>query len=138
MKQTIKDILDLNTINIILGQAKALSFFFKMYELDEENKAITNELVVLPYGTYHHSNYEYHFKGMCAECLNPIIVTQSKEFLNSCINASPDPLKVVSYDFNIVQLSYDEATQMFETKVFTKTQAQKMLKENPDLELRDF
>lgn len=138
MKQKVTDILDLNTINIILGRAHALSSFFRMYELDEENKAIKNDLIVLPYGTYHHTNYEHHFKGMCVECLNPIIVTQNKEFLNTCINAAPDPLGVVSYDFNIIQLSYDEDNQMFKTNIITKTEAQKMLKENPDLELRDF
>lgn len=138
MKQKVADILDLNTINIILGRSPALFAFFRMYELEEENKAIKNKLVVLPYGTYHHTNYEHHFKGTCVEYLNPIIVTQNREFLNTCVNTSPDPLGVVSYDFNIVQLSYDETEQVFKTNIITKTEAQKMLKENPDLELRDF
>ena len=95
-------------------------------------------MLILPYGTYHHTNYEYHFKGTCVENLNPIIVTQNKEFLNVCINTPEDILGVVSYDFNIVQLSYNQEKEEFTTNIITKKEAQKLLQENPDLELRDF
>lgn len=138
MEQKINDFLDLNTINIILGKANALAIFFDEYKKEKEANEIENELLVLPYGTYHHSNYEFHFKGACAENLNPIIVTQNKEFLNVCINASEDPVKVVSYDFNIVQLSFDKYMKIFTTKIISKKEAAQMLKDNAELELRDF
>lgn len=138
MSQKINEILDLNTINIVLGRSTALLSFVDEYNKEKQVGEIENELLVLPYGTYHHSNYEYHFKGACAENLNPIIITQNKEFLNTCINASDDPLNVVSYDFNIIQLSFERKLKKFVVKVISKKEAIQMLKDNPKLELRDF
>lgn len=136
--QQIQEFLDLNTINIVLCRASTLLALVQLHQTEKENKEIENNLLILPYGTYHHTNYEYHFKGACVENLNPIIVTQNKEFLNVCINTPEDILGVVSYDFNIVQLSYNQEKEEFTTNIITKKEAQKLLQENPDLELRDF
>jgi hypothetical protein len=73
-----------------------------------------------------------------AENINPIIFTQNKEFLDVCINTPEDKLGVVSYDFNIVQLSYNEETDEFATNIISKTEAQAMLQLDPTTELRDF
>ena len=138
MKQTISELLDLNKANIILGRANAMFHFLQLHEAEKEKGLIDNNLIVMPFTTYHHSNYGYHFKGAMAENINPIIFTQNKEFLDICINTPEDKLGVVSYDFNIVQLSYHEEAMSFSTKVISKTEAQAMLKLDPATELRDF
>lgn len=139
MSQTITELLDLNTTNFILGRANALLPFMELHDKEVKDKKITNELMVLPLGTYHHSNYNYHFKGACAEYLNPIIHTQNKEFLDICINSTDDILGVVSYDFNIVQLALDTQTnELVVVKTFTKKEAQEILKQNPDYRFTDF
>lgn len=139
MSQKIADLLNLNTINFILGRANALLPFMELHTQELENKLIQNKLMVLPLGTYHHSNYNYHFKGACAEQLNPIIHTQNKEFLDICINSTDDVLGVVSYDFNIVQLALDtETNELVVVKTFTKKEAQEILKQNPDYRFTDF
>lgn len=138
MKQTVSELLDLNKANIILGRANAMFYFLQLHEAEKEKGLIDNNLIVMPFTTYHHSNYGYHFKGAMAENINPIIFTQSKEFLDVCINTPEDKLGVVSYDFNIVQLSYHEEAMKFSTKVISKTEAQAMLKLDPTTELRDF
>lgn len=139
MSQRIKDILDLNTTNFVLGKASAILAFVQLHTQEKNNNEIENNFIVLPYGTYHHTNYEYHFKGTCVENLNPIIHTQNKEFLDICINTSADVLGIVSYDFNIVQLSVNEETKELEVvKSFTKKEAQEILKKKPDYRFTDF
>lgn len=138
MKQTISDLLNLDKANIILGRANAMLHFIQLHEDEKQKGLIDNNLIVMPFTTYHHSNYGYHFKGAMAENLNPIIFTQNKEFLDICINTPEDKLGVVSYDFDIVQLSYDEETKIFSTNIISKTEAQAMLQLDPTTEFRDF
>lgn len=138
MEQTITDLLNLNKANIILGRANTILHFCQLYEIEKQKGLIDNNLIIMPYTTYHHSNYGYHFKGTMAENINPIIFTQNKEFLDICINTPEDKLGVVSYDFDIVQLSYDEEKKIFSTNVISKTEAQAMLQLDSTTELRDF
>lgn len=138
MAKNIKEFLNLNNNNIILGKSQALLSFINAYDKDRENNVYDNKLLILPYGTYHHTNYEFHFKGMCAEYENVLIITQNKEFLETCIMAEKDPLDVVSYDFNIVQVSFDTDTNEFIVNTITKEEAKKLLEEHPSYEFRDF
>ena len=139
MSQKIADLLDLNVTNIIVGRAHAMLSFTHLYQAEKDKKEIENEFLILPLSTYHHSNYNYHFKGACAEYLNPIIHTQNKEFLDICINTPADILGVVSYDFNIIQISADAETDEIKVvKKFTKAEAQEILKQNPDYRFTDF
>lgn len=139
MSQKIAELLDLNVTNFVVGRAHAILSFTHLYQKEKDNQEIENDFLILPLSTYHHSNYNYHFKGACTEHLNPIIHTQNKEFLDICINTTDDVLGVVSYDFNIVQLSADaETDDVSVVKKFTKKEAQEILKNNPDYRFTDF
>ena len=127
---------NLNKTNILLGRANALLAFSELYEYAYAEDIVNNILITLPFPTYHHSNFATHFKGQLLENdKHPFVITQSKEFLENIILLPEDT--IVSTDFNIIQLSYNENSGLT-INTISNEQAKEKLLSNPNIEFRDF
>lgn len=133
---------DLNKTNILLGQAIALYNFHVKFNEAKKNDEINNELIALPLPTYHHKNYQAHFKGAILENKNPFIIVQNKEFLEEILALNDDDSMLVNCDFNIIQVSYNEelegTDEAFSFNILTKKEVKEALMREPSLDLRDF
>lgn len=151
--EQLKNEININKTNIILGKSYAIQKLVHLLLIAQETKEIVNDFDFLPSPVVHHENYDTNFKGFLWEHTNPIIFVQNKEFLETCLMSIDTGYKIVSTDFNVIQVDLkpirDENNNlMFETdpegnkevkaelvfKTYSKEEAKKlMIDENIDL-----
>lgn len=124
--------IDLNKPNIVLGKANAVLAFTQLYKFAYEADIINNEYIVLPFPTFHHTNFKLHFKGQLLENgKTPFILTQSKEFLEEILSLPNDSV-TVSTDFDVLLLTFTEEEGLTFTRL-SKDKAKELTLQGEDL-----
>lgn len=124
--------IDLNKPNIVLGKANAVLAFTQLYNFAYEADIINNEYIVLPFPTFHHTNFKLHFKGQLLENgKTPFILTQSKEFLEEILSLPNDSV-TVSTDFDVLLLTFTEEEGLTFTRL-SKDKAKELTLQGEDL-----
>lgn len=129
---TLVKMFTVNTPLIITGQAIAIKAFVDLME----RAHVARRLTALPSPITHHSAYATEFKGAMIEKQAPVVIVQNQEYCD-IITQIPDedPLSLINYNFNIVQLSLldEELT----ATVYTKQQYKQLRQDNPTWDFRD-
>ena len=102
--EEMKQKIDFNKTNIILGKAYAIQELVNLLMLAQREGEIENDFDFLPSPVVHHENYITNFKGFLWEHKNPIIFVQNKEYLEACLDSMDTGYKIVSTDFNVIQV----------------------------------
>lgn len=124
--------IDLNKPNIVLGKANAILAFTQLYQFAYESDIINNEYIILPFPTFHHTNFKIHFKGQLLENgKTPFILTQSKEFLEDILSL-PNDNTTVSTNFDVLLLSFTEGNGL-SLKRLSKEEAKELMLQGKDL-----
>ena len=151
--EQMKQVIDFNKTNIVLGKGYAIQKLVELIQDAYKTGDIDNDFDFLPSPVTHHENYDITFKGFLWEHKNPMIFVQNKEFLEACLNSIDTGYKIVSTDFNVVQVDLEpirdeqgnltftsedpkirEVNAKLVFKTYSKEEAKKLIfKENIDL-----
>ena len=135
--ELLKEKIDFNKTNIVLGKAYAIQELVQLLLNAQKTGDIENDFDFLPSPVVHYENYDTNFKGFLWEHKNPIIFIQNKEFLEACLNSVDTGYKIVSTDFDVIQVDLEPIRDKEGNLTFT-TEEPKTREVNAELVFKNY